>query len=850
MGGRRERRRDAGRRAAGLAILALIGAGARVAPLLAQDPPADGQDLRAELKARYGDLVDADPSDDEGARAAIEAILEKAERRRAASESGDPALAETVVLAARILARETADPTRRGELLRTAFLAAEAATSGRTLARAAMEWADHLGNRGRPGDAIDLLLRSLPRIEPTDAARAKLLVRLAGHLCAAGRFDEGRRRLDEVEPSLDAEGDHRSTAVDADAIRAQCFLGLGLPDRAVRWSERAVERAAHPGVGAASRAGARLTAINVALARDDHSGAADLADAALRPPAGDAIPAAHRAMFLVRRGQASAELERDDPEREPRAARTLREALSLDGLTASDRTIATLTLAELSGRRGRWSEMADWLDAAAGEFAIASPVGQGLLLATRRAALRTEHALGTGDAEAARANLESLAAHFTRLLDEWAATPLRPGGVGFLHFGSRRAILSALVRATCLVRPGEEGVRIALETVFRAQALGSVSRSRGATPCSVDEVRRRLLRPDEGLLVLLPAPDRTHVLALDRASARHFEIDVNVRRLRERTRRFVGNVRRPPARLLPATRERRRRELREDGEWLVARAPDELGDVISGWRLVTISGNDLLGGLVFEALPVGESWLGVEKAIGYLPSVPLGLVATETPSREGAFDRALVGAPRPASAWRDRFAPLVLGSDRIERLLGPTAPGATLVRTGDDATLPALGDAARRAANTLLIWTHGTYDPERERPAGLLLSPTDDGGPGVAYADDLEAISPPPLVVLAACGAARGPLRRGEDGITTLVGAFLSAGARTVIAPSADVEEEATFRLLSRFHERVRRGDPPAEALRAARSWNLERSRNVASSSTSADGAITVRAPAERKEIG
>jgi CHAT domain-containing protein len=117
----------------------------------------------------------------------------------------------------------------------------------------------------------------------------------------------------------------------------------------------------------------------------------------------------------------------------------------------------------------------------------------------------------------------------------------------------------------------------------------------------------------------------------------------------------------------------------------------------------------------------------------------------------------------------------------------------------------------------LQFLTHGLYDPMRSRPAALLLSPgrADDGR---LFGDAIEAELPAPeLVILSACGAARGPARLGDDGVTSLGGAFLSAGARCVILSRYDLELEATLLLTRHLFARLDGGDSPAEALRAAR---------------------------------
>lgn len=72
-----------------------------------------------------------------------------------------------------------------------------------------------------------------------------------------------------------------------------------------------------------------------------------------------------------------------------------------------------------------------------------------------------------------------------------------------------------------------------------------------------------------------------------------------------------------------------------------------------------------------------------------------------------------------------------------------------------------------------------------------------------------------PLIVLAACGTGRGPVRRNE-GIASLASAFLQAGARGVVATLWDVQDEPSADLFRVFHRHLEEGRRPADALREA----------------------------------
>ena len=70
-------------------------------------------------------------------------------------------------------------------------------------------------------------------------------------------------------------------------------------------------------------------------------------------------------------------------------------------------------------------------------------------------------------------------------------------------------------------------------------------------------------------------------------------------------------------------------------------------------------------------------------------------------------------------------------------------------------------------------------------------------------------------VVLSACDSGSGPLLSGE-GPLSLARAFLTAGAPTVVASLWPVTDGPTAPLITSLHQRLRAGDEPAAALRAA----------------------------------
>jgi CHAT domain-containing protein len=70
------------------------------------------------------------------------------------------------------------------------------------------------------------------------------------------------------------------------------------------------------------------------------------------------------------------------------------------------------------------------------------------------------------------------------------------------------------------------------------------------------------------------------------------------------------------------------------------------------------------------------------------------------------------------------------------------------------------------------------------------------------------------LVVLSACRSGRGRIT--GDGVAGFTRAFISAGARTVVASLWDAPDESARRLMTTFYRRLAAGDDKADALAAA----------------------------------
>jgi CHAT domain-containing protein/tetratricopeptide (TPR) repeat protein len=187
-----------------------------------------------------------------------------------------------------------------------------------------------------------------------------------------------------------------------------------------------------------------------------------------------------------------------------------------------------------------------------------------------------------------------------------------------------------------------------------------------------------------------------------------------------------------------------------------------------------------------------------------------------------------------ADAFRSGFGPLKFSKPEVEgigmlyRLSRPDEPGPQIV-TGADATKTRLMNL-ERPPRVLHLATHAFFRPSKE-PADqpLLLSGvalahandtlTDKSAPGLLYGIEfldmnLEGTE---LAVLSACETAQGQIDYGE-GLSGLVQALRTAGARIVIVTLRPVEDEAAEEFMTLFyhHWLSQDGDDPASAFREA----------------------------------
>jgi CHAT domain-containing protein len=201
-----------------------------------------------------------------------------------------------------------------------------------------------------------------------------------------------------------------------------------------------------------------------------------------------------------------------------------------------------------------------------------------------------------------------------------------------------------------------------------------------------------------------------------------------------------------------------------------------------------------------------RKWLLDEYAIRYAPST-----------------KALAAVPKQTGGPEHN----VLVIDPLENLASARLEGAWVLRQADPARTRVFeGPAATKAAvlaalggaRRIHLATHAMFDLERPLQSHLIMA-----GPEQLTINELLPHlerSVPELVVLSACETAISRVATTPDEFLGFPAAFLSAGARTVVATLWPVADDSSALLMGRFYFEL--GSPKAssaEALRRAQNW-------------------------------
>ncbi|OYT70767.1 MAG: hypothetical protein CFK52_10055 [Chloracidobacterium sp. CP2_5A] len=350
---------------------------------------------------------------------------------------------------------------------------------------------------------------------------------------------------------------------------------------------------------------------------------------------------------------------------------------------------------------------------------------------------------------------------------------------------------------------------IALAWLERARARTLLDRRQasgksGSGNLSPRALQRRL--PDDIAAVAYAVGDhQTEVFTLDRQRLRHQTLPIGRERLAAQVQALTQALTNSSGDVAQA---------RQAGQELYASLLSPLALSLEDVGRLVIIPDDSLHGLPWATLrdPQGR-WLAERVPFSICPSVTALIRALEARPPDADAETLIVADARLSPAAADALPPLTGARDEIACLQSILGPARALA--GDGAakrqTLAAL-----RTAGIAHLAVHGVAEPDEPLRSALYLTAADEDDGRLTAAEVYEQTFPRlRLVALSACESALGRPLRGE-GMTGLAQAFLAAGAATVVATLARVEDRAMRDLMCAFHAAHQAGASPAKALQAA----------------------------------
>jgi CHAT domain-containing protein len=159
--------------------------------------------------------------------------------------------------------------------------------------------------------------------------------------------------------------------------------------------------------------------------------------------------------------------------------------------------------------------------------------------------------------------------------------------------------------------------------------------------------------------------------------------------------------------------------------------------------------------------------------------------------------------------------PIEFGSEEVKAAAAALGQGSVAL-DGDQASESILKSEPLSSFKVIHVAAHGIGNESEPDRAALILFPGDANEDGLWQAREIRRSKlNADLVVLSACDTGTGRLA-GQEGIMNLARAFLTAGAKSVIASLWSVNDRTTATLMESFYEHLSAGLPVREALRQA----------------------------------
>jgi tetratricopeptide (TPR) repeat protein len=199
-----------------------------------------------------------------------------------------------------------------------------------------------------------------------------------------------------------------------------------------------------------------------------------------------------------------------------------------------------------------------------------------------------------------------------------------------------------------------------------------------------------------------------------------------------------------------------------------------------------------------------------------------------SPKRRSARRHGLVvGAPQPTRASLLGLPTLRFAEEEAHQVATSLGQGTVLL-LGGDATPERFRKAAAAGASTIHVAGHALALGRDPDSAALILATSPEDEEGFLRPRDILdlPLSRTDLVVLSACSSAGGPVISWQSGLT-LARAFLSAGAKRVVATLQTADDEESAQLFKDFYEELSRGVDAAASLWAAQKKSIQRRREA-----------------------
>jgi CHAT domain-containing protein len=243
----------------------------------------------------------------------------------------------------------------------------------------------------------------------------------------------------------------------------------------------------------------------------------------------------------------------------------------------------------------------------------------------------------------------------------------------------------------------------------------------------------------------------------------------------------------------------------ETGKWLFTNLLGAHYSAPKGSNIV-IEPDGVLHRLNFESLPDGDAYWIENATVSIAPSLALLRRSEHAPLR-----RLLIfGDPGFEGSGFERLSGVKAELQAVENHFPEKR-----VYISSDATPAAYGESHPGIYSTIHFASHAVANRESPLDSAIILA----GPPESRKLYAREILQQPltaELVTLSACQTAGSRTYYGE-GLTGFSWAFLSAGARNVVAGLWDVDDRATAILMDHFYSGLSSGLSPASALRRAK---------------------------------